>query len=162
MGLPKFPPKKGCGCYELCRKIKPQRTLEIGLAYGFSTVYFLAAIKANGMGSHVAMDPFETTDWHGIGLKKAQELGMDKSLRFIPEKDVFGLPALAEEGLQFEVIYIDAKHRFDDVLLDLHPVRLRLRYWRLHHSKRFRDAIHQKSGFVHRNNRSDYQRQIHP
>jgi len=117
-GITKISPEEGMWLYELCRKIKPQRTLEIGMAYGFSTLYFLAAIKANGMGLHVAIDPFETTDWYGIGLKKVQDLGMEGSFRFIPEKDIFALPALAKEGLQFEVIFIDAMHRFDDVLVD--------------------------------------------
>lgn len=154
--------EEGMWIYELCRKIKPKRTLEIGLAYGFSTMYFLAAIKANGMGSHVAMDPFEITDWHGIGLKKAQEMGMDRSLRFIQEKDVFGLPALAREGLQFEVIFIDGSHRFDDVLLDFtlsDYVCAKGGYIILDDA--VMPSIRKAVSFIE-NNRSDYQRQDTP
>ena len=117
-GTTRISPEEGMWIYELCRKVKPIRTLEIGIAYGFSTMYFLAAIKANGMGSHVAMDPLEITYWHGIGLKKVQEMGMDRSFRFIQEKSFLELPGLAREGLHFEVIFIDGNHRFDDVLLD--------------------------------------------
>lgn len=117
-GVTKIPPELGMWIYELCRKVRPKQTLEIGFGNGFSTIFFLAAIKANRMGSHVAMDPFEITDFHGIGLKKAQELGMHGSLCFIEKKDVFGLPELAQEGKQFEVIFIDGDHRFEYVLLD--------------------------------------------
>jgi predicted O-methyltransferase YrrM len=117
-GDTKITPEQGMCIYNLCRKIKPQRTLEIGMAYGFSTVYFLAAIKANNMGHHVAMDPFEINDWHGIGLKKVQELGMDSSFQLMQEYDIFGLPDMAREKLKFDVIFIDGNHRFDDVLLD--------------------------------------------
>jgi predicted O-methyltransferase YrrM len=109
---------EGLWMHELCRKIKPGRTMEIGFAYGFSTVYFLAALKANGMGVHVAMDPFEHTEWHGIGLQKVHDLGMDGSFRFMEEYDVTGIPALIREGLKYEVIFIDGNHRFDDVLID--------------------------------------------
>ncbi|MDD5571980.1 MAG: hypothetical protein PHD97_12590, partial [Bacteroidales bacterium] len=83
--------EQGMCLYNLCRKIKPKRTLEIGFAYGYSTVFFLAAIKSNGIGYHVAMDPFEISDWHGIGLKKVEELKMDSFFRFMPEYDLFGI-----------------------------------------------------------------------
>jgi predicted O-methyltransferase YrrM len=161
-GITKISPEGGMWIYELCRKIKPKRTLEIGLAYGFSTMYFLAAIKANAMGSHVAMDPFQITLWHGIGLKKAQEMGMDRSLRFIQEKDVFGLPALAREGLQFEVIFIDGNHRFDNVLLDFtlsDYVCVKGGYIIL--DDLWMPSIRKAVSFIE-SNRSDYQRQDTP
>ena len=39
-GVSKIGPEEGMYIYELCRKINPQRTLEIGFAYGFSTLFF--------------------------------------------------------------------------------------------------------------------------
>jgi hypothetical protein len=39
----KISPDEGMWLYEECRKSKPERTLEIGLGYGFSTLFFLAA-----------------------------------------------------------------------------------------------------------------------
>src|ERR1035441_10774555 len=35
--------EEGMWIYELCREVAPRATLEIGLAYGFSMLYFLAA-----------------------------------------------------------------------------------------------------------------------
>jgi hypothetical protein len=47
-------PEQGMWLYDLCRETKPKATLEIGLAYGYSTAYFLAAIRENGVGHHTA------------------------------------------------------------------------------------------------------------
>jgi predicted O-methyltransferase YrrM len=111
-------PEQGMCIYNLCQEKKPQKTLEIGFAYGFSTIYFLASIKSNNLGSHTAMDPFQHRDWYGIGLKKITELEMDGSFRFIPDYDVFGIPQLAKENHKFDVVFIDGDHRFDYVLMD--------------------------------------------
>lgn len=157
-GTTKISPEEGMWIYGLCRKIKPQRTLEIGMAYGFCTMYFLAAIKANGMGSHVAIDPYEITHWHGIGVKKAQEMGMERSLRFIQTSSVFGLPDLAREGSEFEVIFLDGDHKFDDVLLDFTMadyVCAKGGYIILHDMDL--PSIRKVVSFIE-NNRSDYQR----
>lgn len=113
---------EGMAIYELCRKVKPKSTLEIGFAYGFSTIYFLAAIKANGFGHHTAIDPYEkgmsAGMYAGIGLQKIKELGMEDSFRFIEDFDFFALPDLRREKLMFDVIFIDGNHRFDDVIID--------------------------------------------
>lgn len=47
--------EQGMWIYNLCRSMKPKATLEIGMAYGFSTIYFLAAIRENGAGFHTAV-----------------------------------------------------------------------------------------------------------
>ena len=77
--------------YDLCRRLRPQRTLEIGFAEGFSAMYFLAAAKSNGTGSHVAVDPFENQDWHGQGLQKVEESGMKDQFRFMDSEIHSGL-----------------------------------------------------------------------
>lgn len=111
-------PEQGLWLYSLCREMKPESTLEIGLAYGFSTLYFLAAIHENGTGHHIALDPFQNKLWSGIGVTHAQNLGMIDSFGFIEEKSAPVLLHLAEQGRMFEIIFIDGSHRFDDVLMD--------------------------------------------
>ena len=111
-------PEQGMWLYGLCRGMKPKATLEIGLAYGFSTTYFLAAIHENGAGHHTAIDPLQSRLWDGIGRQGPQNLGMGASFRFMEAKSVPALAQLADWGETFEVIFIDGNHRFDDVLLD--------------------------------------------
>ena len=84
-------PKEGMLIYQLVRDTKPDNTLEIGLAFGFSTVYFLAAIRANGNGHHVALDSYQSDAWNGIGLAREKVLapsqGSSSSARKIRFKD---------------------------------------------------------------------------
>jgi predicted O-methyltransferase YrrM len=110
-------PKYGMWLYESCRRLKPRQTLEVGLAFGFSTVYFLAAVHENGSGLHAAIDPLQDY-WHGIGLRHAENLGMAHAFRFYNEKSVSALVKLAADNQRFELIFIDGNHRFDDVLVD--------------------------------------------
>lgn len=110
--------EQGMRLYNLCREVKPKNTLEIGLAYGYSTLYFLAAIRENGFGHHTAVDAFQSRYWHGIGLCQPRSLGMSDSFRFIEEKSVSALVHFAERGETFEVIFIDGDHRFDGAFLD--------------------------------------------
>ena len=110
-------PEQGMWLYDLCCEVKPKTTLEIGLAYGYSTVYFLASIRVNGVGHHTAVDPFQS-DWHGIGRRQAQNLGMTDSFRCIEEKSVSALVHFADRRETFEVIFIDGMHRFDDAFVD--------------------------------------------
>lgn len=101
------------------------RTLEVGLAYGFSAAYLLAGLAANGGGVHTAIDPFQASDWQGIGVTAAQRLIAGTSaltpdsLVLLEERSEDALPSLRRQGATFGVIFIDGYHRFDDVLVDV-------------------------------------------
>ena len=111
---------QGMWIYELSRTMKPQATLEIGMAYGFSTLYFLAARHENNTGCHTAIDPFQLRApgiWAGIGLRHARRVEPEY-FRFIEEMSFAALVRLAREGRQFEIIFVDGDHKFDTVLID--------------------------------------------
>lgn len=109
---------EGMWLYQFCRTVRPKKSLEIGLAYGFSTVYFLAAIKQNGFGHHTAVDPTEHLHWHGIGAQKAREFQMQENFRFLDKRAWPAVMDFEETGEQFDVIFIDGSHRFDDAIVD--------------------------------------------
>jgi predicted O-methyltransferase YrrM len=111
-------PEQGMWIYRLCRAAKPKDVLEVGLAFGFSTVYLLAAIRANGIGSHIAIDPFQTRSWAGIGTARARLLGMEDAFTVTEETSPAYLSRMHAEGRRFDLIFIDGNHRFDDVLVD--------------------------------------------
>jgi predicted O-methyltransferase YrrM len=110
--------EEGAYLYRLCRDTRAERTMEIGCAYGFSTLYFLAAISSNPDATHTAIDPYENNSWAGTAVQNARTLGMDKSFRLIEEKSFLAVPRLISDGTQFDVIFIDGYHRFDDTLVE--------------------------------------------
>ncbi len=113
--------KNGMWLYDLCVSRKPTNSVEIGMAYGFSTIYFLAAIHANKFGHHTAIDPFQNTNWKGIGLthaKNASKLGVN--FEFIEDRSDRAATDLARNQRQFDIIFIDGNHKFDDVLVDFY------------------------------------------
>lgn len=110
--------EEGACLYHLCRDSGAARTMEIGCAYGFSTLYFLAAISSNPAATHTAIDPWETHAWHGIAVANARAVGMDKSFRLIEEKSFLAVPRLIRDKNEYDVIFIDGSHRFDDTLVE--------------------------------------------
>jgi predicted O-methyltransferase YrrM len=115
---------EGMALFSLAQQAPGADTLEIGLAYGFSTVYLLAAHHARGTGSHTAVDPYQDTDWHGMGLACAERLVRQSSALttasfcHIPERSEHALVDLDRGGRRFGLTFIDGYHRFDDVLVD--------------------------------------------
>jgi len=116
-GITLIGPDQGMWLYNLCCEAKPKNTLETGLAYGYSTVYFLAAIWENRGGRHTAVDPFQS-HYHGIGELQSRSLGMNDSFRFIEAKSISALVHFADRGETFEVIFIDGNHLFDGAFVD--------------------------------------------
>jgi predicted O-methyltransferase YrrM len=108
----------GMWLYHLCRKVNAQLTMEIGCAYGFSTLYFLAALSSSPSPLHIAIDPYESSGWSGIGVRKVQSVGMSEAFRLLEEMSIVAVPRLMRDGYLFDVIFIDDFHRFDDVLVD--------------------------------------------
>ncbi|HEY2105528.1 MAG TPA: hypothetical protein VGH29_07070, partial [Candidatus Binataceae bacterium] len=55
-----LPPERGGFLLEMCRAQRPIATLEVGLAWGLSTLHIFQALAENGAGipRHVIMDPF--------------------------------------------------------------------------------------------------------
>ena len=49
-------------------KLRPKVSLEVGMAYGYSTLYMADAMHRGGYGYHLAIDPFQHSAWHGIAL----------------------------------------------------------------------------------------------
>ncbi|MBI1272763.1 MAG: hypothetical protein GC131_01580 [Alphaproteobacteria bacterium] len=112
-------PGQGIAMAELIAQHKPARCLEIGFAYGFSTLFMLGALlKAKPDARLTSMDPWELTAWHGIGLRKVEEAGAKSMHVWMEEFSHFGLPQLLKARERFDFIYIDGDHRFDAIMLD--------------------------------------------
>jgi predicted O-methyltransferase YrrM len=62
------PSDTGTILYEIVKKYNLQKTLEIGMAYGLSTLFICQAHQDKGLGSHIAIDPGQTNKWKSIGV----------------------------------------------------------------------------------------------
>jgi predicted O-methyltransferase YrrM len=95
-----------------------RNTLEVGCAYGLSSLYICTATRNRPGASHTIIDPFQNTQWDGVGIKQLGEAGID-FFGLIESKSEFALPQLLQsnEG-QYDLVFIDGWHTFDHTLLD--------------------------------------------
>jgi len=115
-------PSEGMWLYELCLSVRPRATTEIGMAYGYSALYFLAAHAKCGSGHHTAIDPCEAHLWHGIGLAQVRACFGDipDAFQFIDDRSDRVATDLARSGRTFDIVFIDGPHLFEHALADFH------------------------------------------
>ena len=113
--------RQGATINSLMRAHSVKRSLEIGLGYGFSTVWMLDALRSQKDSLHIAIDPFEQSSWHGIGLVQVKRLGLEeRRFQWVEDYSIHALSDLIRNQAQFDFIYIDGNHRFDDVVVDFY------------------------------------------
>ena len=91
--------------------------METGYYSGASTIAITSALRDLGQPTvrqHAALD---LEDWHG-GPQNVEAAGLAGYVRFVSGDSSRTLPPLAEEGLQFDFVFIDGNHRFDFCLID--------------------------------------------
>lgn len=112
--------------YQLVKADRPIRTLEVGMAYGVSSLFLCQALRENGTGTHTAIDPFQTSTWHGIALLNLERAGLRDLVTFHELSSHVALPRLLDAGERFDVVFIDGSHRFDDAFIDTYYLDLML------------------------------------
>ncbi len=94
------------------------KTLEVGCAYGLSSLCICTATRGRAGASHTIIDPFETTYWDGAGIRNLEEARID-FFDLIEDKSEVGLPRmLPDMECQFDFIFVDGFHTFDYTLVD--------------------------------------------
>ena len=98
----------------LVSTIKPEQSVEIGLAYGLSTLYICEALSSQKVARHMVCDPFQFDDvWQGVGVKNIADAGYGDIVQFneVPGDRMLARMALDANRIQFA--YVDADKRFD-------------------------------------------------
>jgi cephalosporin hydroxylase len=112
----------------LMKQSSPSNTLEVGFGFGGSAVVFAAMHRnrdPSAHGVHIAIDPYQDTQWDCAGRLKLQEADLSDFVEVLEEKSSTALPRLMAEGRRFGMIYIDGSHVFEDVFVDAYyAVRL--------------------------------------
>ena len=115
----------------LCRIVadhKPNLCLEIGMAYGITTLAMLGGLRAgNPDGTLVSIDPHQSTVYRGAGVANVRLCDMSARHRLIQEWDYIALPSLLSELPPVDFAYVDGWHTFDYALLDFFYIDKMLR-----------------------------------
>lgn len=94
------------------------RTLEVGCAYGLSSLHICLATSSRSLATHTIIDPFQYSQWDGVGVKNLKDSGLNK-FHLIEEPSELALPALLRSHeFAFDFVFIDGWHTFDHTLLD--------------------------------------------
>lgn len=96
---------------------KVTNTIEVGCAYGISSLYICGALAQKESPSHTIIDPFQNTDWKGIGVNNLKRAGID-FITLIEEPSEYALPRLCQEGKKYDLALIDGNHTLDHTLVD--------------------------------------------
>jgi predicted O-methyltransferase YrrM len=119
---------EGAFLADIIRDVDPAVSLEIGMAYGVSTLYISEALASLGHPvRHIAMDPFQSTQWRGIGLRNIRQAGYESIVEFHEARSEFLLPTLVEQGTMLEFALIDGWHTFDQVMVEFYFINRMLR-----------------------------------
>ena len=123
-----LPPERGLVVSEVCRAIRPKATLEVGMAWGISTLLILEALTESGgpAAPHVVMDPFQSQSYHNAALLALRKLGIDNLVEFHEERSELFLPRLVAERRRFDFAFIDGDHDYEAAFTDFRFVHMML------------------------------------
>ena len=104
---------------ELVLKYKLKSSLEIGLAYGVSTLFICDALcQGHRNARHTVIDPNQTTEWKGIGIHNLQKAGFRNMVELLEMPSHKAMPKLLEQKRRFDFALIDGCHTFDYAPVD--------------------------------------------
>lgn len=98
---------------------RPALVIEIGMAYGVSTLGILTALEELKHGELISIDPY--LGWDGgmaVARHQVARSGLAGRHRHIRDSSHAALPKLLAEGLKPDLVYIDGWHTFDGAFVD--------------------------------------------
>ncbi len=94
------------------------KTLEVGCAFGISSLYICSALQGRIGANHTIIDPFQHSQWDGVGVLNLEKAGIE-FFKLIEKGSEIALPQLLEETQEdYDLVFIDGWHTFDHTLLD--------------------------------------------
>lgn len=99
--------------------IKPKKSLEIGLAYGISSLFICEALDGlNNNHEHIIVDPEADEYWKNIGIYNLKKHGYYKFVRYYKDYSYNILPDLYKKGERIQFAYIDSTKLMDVLFVD--------------------------------------------
>jgi predicted O-methyltransferase YrrM len=104
--------------YEIVKKYKPVKTLEIGFALGASSVGIIAGKLENEIDSqHIVLDPFQRNSFN-VGLKSLEAAGLDSYFMHLEKFSENYLNEAYQRNETFDFIFIDGNHSIGQAVTD--------------------------------------------
>jgi predicted O-methyltransferase YrrM len=103
-----------------------RRCLEVGLAYGLSSLFVCEAIFGKDGSVFYSIDPKQDA-WKNVGLRNLEVAGFRSLVRFYRDASHNVLPKLLAEGVRLDFAYVDSTKIFDVLLVDTYYLSLLLR-----------------------------------
>jgi predicted O-methyltransferase YrrM len=105
--------------YNAVLKYKPKVVIEVGMAFGISTLAILTALhELKAGGRLVSIDPGQTLHYHGVGRANVERAGYAAYHTLMESYNYLALPELLQGNTVADFAYIDGWHTFDYTLLD--------------------------------------------
>jgi predicted O-methyltransferase YrrM len=112
---------------QLVSEIDAKVCLEIGLAYGVSSLFICEVIAKKKSQRFISIDPFQAGPWKNIGLLNLKRAGYSDFVEFHCDLSHNVLPKLLSNGETIDFAYVDTSKVFDVVLLDAYYLTRLLR-----------------------------------
>jgi len=120
-------PGEGTALRDWVVRERARTTLEAGVGWGVATLFILEGLLVNAVDvRHVATDPWQheglsahRTRYDGAGLAVLEDAGVRDLVEFYEEESQIVFPRLLQERREFDLVFIDANHRFEGVFVDL-------------------------------------------
>ena len=117
--------EEGLFLQKVIREIRPRVSLEIGVAFGVSSMFICEALLETGAHKHICIDvgPLRKEgsgelDRYGLGLLNLERCGYGYLIESYELPSEFALPELLRRGQKVDFVFIDGWHTFDHCLLD--------------------------------------------
>lgn len=111
----------------MIREVNGARGVEVGLAYGISTLFIGEAISSEPNRRLVSIDPFQREHWNNIGRHNVERAGYDTFVEFHEDFSHSILPRLLAEGRKYDFAYVDTSKQFEVILVDAYYISRLLR-----------------------------------
>jgi predicted O-methyltransferase YrrM len=92
-------------------------TIEIGCAFGFSSLFICDALAHRENPRHIIIDPNQNVHYDGKGVANLRRAGF-AFFELIEKPSELALPLLLKNGKEFDFALIDGFHTFDHTMLD--------------------------------------------
>lgn len=117
-----LPPDEGAALQHWLREAGARRILEIGCAYGISSLYLCEVLVDAVPEYYHVIDAFQATQWHGVGRAHLERAAPGLPVTFHEALSELCLPRMLEQGLAFDFAYVDGWHTFDQVMLEFYYI----------------------------------------